>query len=404
MFIFLQLLIQFVIGTKYILTPKNHVYNLMDLNLFSTEHKMSTLASFDDVTFYTISKDDYYMYSNTLDDLFHVEQEQTFSINNRINFDENNNKNFIILDENGNIKYGEYNNINFGTDSDLPWHLDRITKHTLPLNGTYPYDHKGSCHKNVNVDIHTYVIDTGIDVNHDEFEGRATWLANFADQENKDCNSHGTHCAGLVGSKTYGVCKDAKLFAVKVLDCQGSGSTSSVIQGIEFAYKRHLEESKKSEKKVKSIVSMSLGGGKSFALNKAVKATLKNDDFYFAAAAGNENNDACNTSPAGVKEIFTVMASDRNDNRAYFSNYGNCADIYSPGVNILSTIPDGKRAVYSGTSMATPIFVGVLNHYIDLHDDLNMKSLKQLVLEKSSKDQLSSNPKNTNNMLAYLNR
>jgi cerevisin len=98
------------------------------------------------------------------------------------------------------------------------------------------------------------------------------------------------------------------------------------------------------------------------------------------------------------------MASDRNDNRAYFSNYGKCADIYSPGVNILSTVPGGKRDVYSGTSMATPIFVGVLNHYIDLHDDLNMKSLKQLVLEKSSKEQLTNNPENTNNMLIYLNR
>lgn len=398
MFIFLSLFMKFVLGTNYILTPKNHVYNLMDLNLFSTEHKMSTLASFDEVTFYTISKENYYMYSNTLDDLFHVEEEQIFSIN------ENKNKNFIILDENGNIQFGQYNNINFGTNSDLPWHLDRITKLELPLNGSYPYNYTGSCHQNENLDIHTYVIDTGIDVDHEEFEGRATWLANFADQENRDCNSHGTHCAGLVGSKSYGVCKDAKLFAVKVLDCRGSGSTSSVIQGIEFAYKRHLEESKKSDKKVKSIVSMSLGGGRSFALNKAVKATIKNDNFYFAAAAGNENNDACNTSPAGVKEIFTVMASDRDDNRAYFSNYGKCADIYSPGVNILSTVPNGKRDIYSGTSMATPIFVGMLNHYIDLHDDLNMQSLKNLVLEMSSKDQITNNPKNTNNMLLYLHR
>lgn len=395
MFIFLSLFIKIVLATNYILTPKNYVYNLMNVDLFSTEHKMHVMASFDDIIFYTIDKNDYHMYSNTLDDLFHVEEEQIFTIN------ENKNTNFVILDENGNIKY---NNINFDINNDLPWHLDRITKNELPLNGSYSYDHSGSCHQNKNVDIHTYVIDTGIDVEHEEFEGRATWLANFADQENRDCNSHGTHCAGLVGSKSYGVCKDAKLFAVKVLDCQGSGSTSSVIKGIEFAYKRHLEESKKSDKKVKSIVSMSLGGGKSFALNKAVKATLKNNNFYFAAAAGNEDNDACNTSPAGVKEIFTVMASDRNDNRAYFSNYGKCADIYSPGVNILSTIPNGKHAVYSGTSMAAPILVGVLNHYIDLYDDLNMKNLKKLVLEKSSKEQLTNNPENTNNMLIYLNR
>lgn len=385
MFIFLTLLIKFVVSTNYILTPKNHVYNLIDIDLFTTEHKMTTLASFDDLKFYTINHNDYHLYSNTLDDLFYVEQEQTFSIGD---------VNYVIVDDHFTNLYS----------NSLPWHLDRITKRELPLNGSYPYNHKGSCHQNENLDIHSYVIDTGIDVSHDEFEGRATWLANFVDEENTDCNSHGTHCAGLVGSKSYGVCKDAKLFAVKVLDCRGSGSTSSVIQGIEFAYKRHLEESKKSNKKVKSIVSMSLGGGKSFALDKAVKATIKNNDFYFAAAAGNENNDACSTSPAGVKEIFTVMASEQSDDRAYFSNYGRCADIYSPGVNILSTIPDGKRAVYSGTSMATPIFVGVLNHYIDLYDDLNMKSLKKLALEMSSKDQISNNPKNTNNMFVYLNR
>lgn len=388
MFALLSIFFNIVIGSTVLLTPKNHLHNFLNIDSFATEHQMTTLASFDDLTIYKMNQEHYYLYSNTLDDLFYVEREQRFTIN------DNEHMNFTLMFESELLQ----------SEMSIPWHLDRISKTDLPLNGTYPYNDKGSCHQNPDLDIHTYVIDTGIDVNHPEFEGRATWLANFVDKENTDCNSHGTHCAGLVGSKSYGVCKDANLFAVKVLSCDGSGSTSSVIQGIEFAYKRHLEQSKNSKRTVKSIVSMSLGGGKSMALNKAVKSTIRNNNFYFAAAAGNEMADSCNTSPAGVKEIFTVMASDRNDKRAYFSNYGKCADIYSPGVNILSTIPNNKNAVYSGTSMATPIFVGVLNHYIDLNKDLDMKNLKQKILKESNQNKISDNQKDTNNVLAYLNR
>ena len=149
---------------------------------------------------------------------------------------------------------------------------------------------------------------------------------------------------------------------------------------------------------------MSLGGGFSYALNKAVLATTKDDHFYFAAAAGNENADACKTSPASVKEIFTVMASDRNDNRAWFSNWGKCADIYSPGVDIISTIPNGKTASYSGTSMACPALVGVLNHYIDQNPELAMKKLKEKVLSDATNDHIIGDKKQTNNLLVFLNR
>ena len=149
---------------------------------------------------------------------------------------------------------------------------------------------------------------------------------------------------------------------------------------------------------------MSLGGGFSYALNKAVLITTKDEHFYFVAAAGNENSDACKTSPASVKEIFTVMASDRNDNRAWFSNWGKCADIYSPGVDITSTIPNGKIAVYSGTSMACPVLVGVLNHYINQNPELAMKDLKEKVLNDATKDHIIGDKKQTINLLVYLRR
>jgi cerevisin len=374
-------LLNCVVAKNLILTVRNHVHSLVNLDAFMEEHNVETLATIGDFTVYTTSRDNYNTFANTFSDLFYVEEEQVYTIN-------------------GESGVGS----GVSSSNEEPWHLDRVSKQQLPLDGKFPYNASGSCHQNPDIEIHTYVIDTGIDVHHSEFEGRATWLANFVDSQDTDCNSHGTHCAGLVGSKSYGVCKDAKLFAVKVLDCRGSGSTSSVIRGIEYAFKRHLEQTKASSKQLRSIVSMSLGGGYSRALNTAVKATVKASGFYFSAAAGNEDQDACRTSPASVKEIFTVMASDKYDTRAYFSNYGNCADIYSPGVNILSTIPGDQTAVYSGTSMACPVLVGVLNHYVDQHPELNLAQLKKKVLEDANLDVLSQNPKATNNLLVYLNR
>lgn len=365
-------------NSKYILTAKNDKSNLI-----AQDHNLELLAQFSHVTFYTTTHDNLMKYKTTFSEFYHIEEDMEIKLNNQE----------LLLESKTNNNL----NVNILQNKSIPWHLGRIINRNLPLGEKFPYD---KCHTNTDIDIHTYVIDTGIDIDHPEFEGRATWLANFVDSNDTDCQSHGTHCAGLIGSKTYGVCKDAKLFAVKVLDCEGSGSTSSVISGINYAFKRHLQQ----DKKVRSIVSMSLGGGFSYALNKAVLATTKDDHFYFAAAAGNENADACKTSPASVKEIFTVMASDRNDNRAWFSNWGKCADIYSPGVDIISTIPNGKTATYSGTSMACPALVGILNHYIDQNPELAMKDLKEKVLNDATKDHIIGDKKRTNNLLVFLNR
>jgi hypothetical protein len=371
------------LASRYILTSKND-----QSILIAQDHNLELLATFSEVTFYTTTHDNLMKYKKTFSEFYHIEEDMEIRLNDVDNFYQEN--------VNENLQIGILQN-----KTDLPWHLGRITNRNLPLGETFPYD---KCNTNKDIDVHTYVIDTGIDINHPEFGGRATWLANFADSDDTDCQSHGTHCAGLIGSKTYGVCKDAKLFAVKVLDCGGSGSTSSVISGINYAFRRHLEQDKISNGKVRSIVSMSLGGGFSYALNKAVLATTKDHHFYFAAAAGNENSDACKTSPASVKEIFTVMASDRDDNRAWFSNWGKCADIYSPGVDITSTIPDGKTAVYSGTSMACPALVGVLVHYINMYPELAMKELKQRVLSDATKDHIIGDKKRTSNLLVFLNR
>jgi subtilisin family serine protease len=371
---------------NYILTPKEHVSALkfFDLSVFTKEHYVEQLASFGDLTVYKTSVKNYKRFSSTLNAFFDVEEDQV-----------------VTLPE-YTTRFVESMSESM-SEPVQPWHLGRIVNRNLSSSDQFPYTASGSCHTNKDIDIHTYVIDTGIDTSHPEFEGRATWLANFADNQDTDCNSHGTHCAGLVGSKTYGACKDAKLFAVKVLDCRGSGSMSGVIAGVEFAFKRHLNESARTGGKVRSIASMSLGGGFSRALNLAVQNCVKNSNtFYFTVAAGNENADACKTSPASVKEVLTVMASDKHDSRAYFSNYGRCADMYSPGVDIESTVPGGNTAVYSGTSMATPLLAGVLNHYIDQFPGMNMQKVKDLMLNDATKNTLESNPHGTNNLLVYL--
>lgn len=366
-----------------LLVPKPHTMSMLDLNEFNSEHDIEEFVNINGDVIY---KTENMNYLSTLDQLFYVEEEQTYKIS--------------FLDD---VYYDFIGNVDIIFDENVvPWHLSRVVQRDLPLENDFRYM---NCNTNNDIIVNNIVIDTGIDVHHPEFEGRVTWLGNYADDDDKDGNSHGTHCAGLIGSRKYGVCKDANLFAIKVLGSDGSGTTSGVIAGINAAFKHHLKMTKGTKSKiVKTVVSMSLGGGKSIALNKAVQATLKDPNFYFAAAAGNENSDACNTSPASVKEIFTVMASDKYDKRAYFSNFGRCSDIYSPGVNIESTIPNGKTAVYSGTSMAGPILVGVLTHYINMYPELAMKEMKTKILGEATKDHIKSNVRNTNNLLVYLQR
>lgn len=273
----------------------------------------------------------------------------------------------------------------------VPWHLDRIVKRKLPLNNEFPYEY-------CNTDTKNYIIDTGIDITHSNFNGRAKFGANFINDIDTDENGHGTHCAGLIGSIGYGVCKDANLIAVKVLDKQGSGTLSGVIKGIEYVFNEYNKD-----KMVKSIISMSLGGGYSKILNEAVESCIEQSDYiYFVVASGNENDNSCNVSPASANGVISVMASDINDNKAWFSNFGKCSDIYSPGVDIISTIPNEKYASYSGTSMSTPQIAGVLNHYLNKYPKDTFKELKKRILNDSTKNVIIGNKKDTNNFLIYL--
>lgn len=234
----------------------------------------------------------------------------------------------------------------------INWHLDRVDQRTLPLSNTNYIGNSSNA-----IDI--YIVDTGVDILHPEFsENNAVWGGNFVlDGINTDCNGHGTHVASLALGKQYGSGKRANLIAVKVLGCNGSGSYSNIIKAIEWITNRSATSGKI------SIVNMSLGGPSSSALDTAITNSF-NSGVYYVVAAGNSNLDSCNYSPARVPSVITVAASDINDNKASFSNYGRCVDVYSPGVNLLAAWPNNNIARLSGTSMASPVATGILANYL----------------------------------------
>ena len=227
------------------------------------------------------------------------------------------------------------------------WGLDRVDQRTLPLNSLISTSQNG-------FGVTAYIIDTGIRADHAQFGGRvAVGYDAIGDGQNtNDCNGHGTHVAGTVGGSTYGVAPEVSLVAVRVLNCSGSGSTAGVIAGINWATENHAAG-------VAAVANMSLGGGYSAALNTATQNAIA-DGITFAVAAGNENANACNSSPASTPNALTVGATSSNDARASYSNYGSCVDIFAPGSGITSSWSSSSTATntISGTSMASPHVAG----------------------------------------------
>ncbi|KAF7310691.1 hypothetical protein HMN09_00612000 [Mycena chlorophos] len=262
-------------------------------------------------------------------------------------------------------------------DSQLgaPWGLARVSHRDHLTLGTfkkYLYDPAGGA----GVDV--YIIDTGINIQHEEFQGRASWGSTIPkNDDDLDANGCLIHSAGTVASRKYGVAKAANVIAVKVLGSNGSGSMSDVIGGVEFATMAALQKKAQAEAEVKatgktahkgSVANMSLGGGKSDALDRAVNAAV-DKGLHFAVAAGNDNRDACNYSPAAAEKAVTVGASTLTDERAYFSNHGKCVDVFAPGLQILSTWIGSTTATntISGTSMASPHTAGMLAYLLSLY-------------------------------------
>ncbi|MET8154585.1 S8 family serine peptidase [Actinoplanes sp. NPDC049668] len=232
-----------------------------------------------------------------------------------------------------------------GTQRSAPWSLDRVDGRSRSLSGTFTPSSSAA-------GVHAYVIDTGIRISHKEFGGRASFGYDFVDGDSsaRDCNGHGTHVAGSLGGRKYGVAKSVRLVAVRVLDCKGSGYNSDVVDGVNWVTANAIRP---------AVANMSLGGDYSAAVDQAVEDSIASGITY-VVAAGNENANAYYGSPAGVAAAITVAATDRRDRRASFSNYGSIVDIFAPGVGVKSAYyrSDTATATLDGTSMASPHVAG----------------------------------------------
>ena len=257
------------------------------------------------------------------------------------------------------------------------WGLDRVDARA-GLDNAYTYNATGA-------GVSVYVIDTGIDPAHPEFEGRATAAYDvFNDGQNGvDCDSHGTHVSGTVGSKSYGVAKEALLYGVRVLGCDangnGGGTNAGVIEGIDWVAANANKP---------AAANLSLGGGFSQAVNDAVE-NLVASGVPTAVAAGNGffgifSENACDKSPASAPSALTVSITDQSDAKVSWGNFGPCVDLFAPGAGILSTIPGGGTAAYSGTSMSSPHVAGALALYLQGNPSATSAQANQAILDAAT--------------------
>jgi subtilisin family serine protease len=274
------------------------------------------------------------------------------------------------------------------TETNATWGLDRIDQRSLPLSGTYTY---GSA-----AGVTAYVIDTGIRITETDFGSRASYGWDFIGNDSiaSDCNGHGTHVAGTIGGTKYGVAKDVKLVAVRVLDCDGSGSYSAIIAGIDWVTAHAVKP---------AVANMSVGGPNSAALNNAVTRSIASG-VTFAVAAGNDNKNACNYSPAATPNAITVGAIDQSDNRASFSNFGSCVDIFAPGVQITSENYKSDNAppvMMSGTSMATPHVAGAAALVLGAHPTYTAAQVRNALVDNADSNAVGSPGTGSPNKLLY---
>jgi subtilisin family serine protease len=271
------------------------------------------------------------------------------------------------------------------------WGIDRVDQTSLPLSTTYEYYYTGS-------DVDVYIIDTGIRLTHSEFGGRALtgYDAITSGGTANDQNGHGTHVAGTVGGATYGIAKNATLYAVRVLDANGSGTTAGVVSGIDWVTANHSASRP-------SVANMSLGGSASTTLDNAVINSI-NSGVTYCVAAGNSRANAGNYSPARVAAAITVAATASNDAFATsYSNYGSVVDILAPGSSIKSAYytSNTATATLTGTSMASPHVAGACALYLEANPGATPAQVATAIVAAATPNKITSVPSGTVNKLLY---
>ncbi|MET9606394.1 S8 family peptidase [Streptomyces sp. NPDC006512] len=270
------------------------------------------------------------------------------------------------------------------------WGQDRIDQKELPLDNNFTVEGNGA-------GVNVYILDTGIDYNHTEFGGPDATRATFGfdavndGRNGQDCQGHGTHVAGTVAGKTYGIARKANLVSVRVLGCDGKGTWSGIIAGLDWVAKNAKQP---------AVLNGSLGGDKSDAVNNAATA-LSDAGVLPVIAAGNSSKDACYVSPASAARVLTVAASNQWDEETDFSNYGSCVSLYAPGQAIVSAKLGGGSVAQDGTSMAAPHVAGVAALYKAAHPEAKPGDINEFLDEEATKDVLKSVSKSSPNLLLY---
>ncbi|GAO13689.1 hypothetical protein UVI_02017910 [Ustilaginoidea virens] len=261
--------------------------------------------------------------------------------------------------------------------TNAPLGLQRLSKASPAEQSSYVFD------ESAGQGITVYVVDTGVRASHVEFQGRATFARSFVSGAQTDDNGHGSHVAGTIAGATFGVAKKAQIKGVKVLDARGAGQNSGILNGLQFV----IDDVNANNLRGKAVLNMSLGGSKSPALNRAIQAVF-NAGIVPVVAAGNDNRDAADFSPASAPNAITVGAIDaQTDTKARFSNFGRDVDIFAPGVNVLSVGigSDIDQKVLSGTSMASPHIAGLAAYLMSLQEIEDPGQVVQLIKDLASR-------------------
>lgn len=274
------------------------------------------------------------------------------------------------------------------TQTNPTWGLDRIDQQDRELNKSYRYGPSGE-------GVHVYVVDSGIRVSHEQFEGRATAIkeTDFTGENNNvDCDGHGTHVAGTIGGRTYGVAKKARLHSLRVFDCEGNGTVGYIIDAIDWIVRNH-------ESPAVANFSIGVDGGHS-SLDECIRRLIARG-VTCVVAAGNDNVDARTQSPGRVTEAITVGATDRTDTRPTTwgdgtrscgyrcgSNFGPAVDIFAPGEGITSAYKSSDTATqtWPGTSMAAPHVTGVVAQILETEPTTSPETVQEIIKNTATVD------------------